>query len=161
MSKRSMSLAAKCQHCTMICYLSEYLLLPYPMTYVVYDNDQDNNQLTKRLYWNIIKINNTKCHHWIWICHFYADSFILYGGKVISYSLNNDKHDNDFMINWPYFPNEISSKSTVTTSLKKWDHCVWIRDFSADPLIAHSMMNLTMIIWSTDHIFLMKYHQNP
>ena len=79
--------------------------------------------------------------------------------KVISYSTNNDKHD--FMINWPYFSIEISSKSTVTASLKKWDHCVWICHFSADPLIAHSLINMTMIIWSTNHIFLMKYYQNP
>ena len=77
------------------------------------------------------------------------------------YSTLNDENEKDYMINWPYFSNEISSKSTVTASLQKCDHCVWIRDFSADPLIAHSMMNMTMIIWSTDHIFLMKYHQNP
>ena len=147
------------------------------------------------------------------------------------YSTLNDEHDNDYMINWPYFSNEISSKSTVTSrcqkvwllrmdlplfcrppystsnehthsnlsfmhnsnhshkhhsnhlqhleinkkppcslrslwgliaqSLEKCHHCVWIWDISADPLTAHSMINMTMIIWSTDHIFLMKYHQNP
>ena len=60
--------------------------------------------------------------------------------------LNLSAFDNFFPIyRWP-----ISDSVKVSTSRN-----------SVDPLIAHSLMNMTMIIWSTDHTFLMKNHQNP
>ena len=50
------------------------------------------------------------------------------------HSTLNDEHDNDYIINWLHLSNEKSSKSTIIHSLKKCHHCIWIRDFSADPL---------------------------
>ena len=43
-------------------------------------------------------------------------------------------YNNDYMIKWTYFCNETSSKSTVTNSLQKCDHCTQIWDISGDPL---------------------------
>ena len=116
----------------------------------------DNNYMIDRPYFsNEIHSNRLPSKS---VATAYMDSWLFCRPP---YSILNDEHDNDYMINWLYLSNEKSSKSTIIHSLKKCHHCVWIRDFSADPLIAHSMMNMTMIIWSTDYTFLMKYHQNP
>ena len=72
---------------------------------------------------------------------------------------STDEQNNDCIMNWPYFCNEISSKSTVTHSYKKCHHYLWIWDISEDPLYGKQLMKMTMIVLWTDH-FVMKYHQN-
>ena len=81
------------------------------------------DELTLFLYWNIIKTNKNPqppkvspvCMNFWW--------------PPIANSI--DELDNDYLINWPYFCIETSSKPTVINSLQKCDQCVWISD---DPL---------------------------
>ena len=171
-----MKLAAKCHHYTIICYLSEYLLIPYPLTnttmimtmiswpYFCTETSSKSTKKVSPLRMDLGHFCRPPIAHSmvnmtmiIWSTD---HIFLIKYHQNPQYPLAYKSVTTDYMINWPYFSNEISSKSTVTTSLQKCHHCVWIWHISADPLIAHSMMNMTMIIWSTDHILLMKSHVN-
>ena len=71
-----------------------------------------------------------KCDHCTWIWDISED-------PPIAHTI--DIYDNDYMINWPYFCNETSSKSTVTNRCQKvWPLHVDLGHFGRPP-IAHSI----------------------
>ena len=72
-----------------------------------------------------------------------------FGRPPIAHTI--DVYNNDYMINWPYFCNETSSKSIVTNSPEKCDHCTWIWDIShCGNITSNQMVNIT---WKPEVFF--------
>jgi len=127
-----MKLAAKCHHYTIICYLSEYLLIPYPLT--------NMTMIMTMISWpyfctetsskSTIKVSPLRMD----LGHFCRPPI---AHSMVNMTIIIWSTDHIFLMKY-------HQKSTVTTSLQKCHHCVWICHFSADPIIAHPMNTRTV-----------------
>ena len=78
-----------------------------------------------------------ECKIYIWTCE-RCHSWTTF--LQTPYSTSNDEHDNDYMINWPYFCIKISSKSTVTDRCQKVSPLRMNLPLFCRPPIAHSIV---------------------